>query len=79
MLYLTCTTITSEDLAHYGVSPAKDSVICGLWNNDIYIYLSDGMQSNAAEKTPRRIILLCLFFFWCGTYVDKFLCFINNL
>lgn len=38
-----------------------------------------GMQSNAAEKTPRRIILLCLFFFWCGTYVDKFLCFINNL
>ena len=26
MLYLTCTTITSEDLAHYGVSRAKDSV-----------------------------------------------------
>ena len=24
MLYLTCTTITSVDLAHYGVSPAKD-------------------------------------------------------
>ena len=31
MLYLTCTTITSEDLAHYGVSRAKDwvSVKCG--------------------------------------------------
>ena len=31
MLYLTCTTITSVDLAHYGVSPAKDwvSVDCG--------------------------------------------------
>ena len=26
MLYLTCTTISSVDLAHYGVSRAKDSV-----------------------------------------------------
>ena len=31
MLYLTCTTITSVDLAHYGVSRAKDwvTVDCG--------------------------------------------------
>ena len=31
MLYLTCTTITSVELAHYGVSRAKDwvSVDCG--------------------------------------------------
>ena len=31
MLYLTCTTITSVDLPHYGVSHAKDwvSVDCG--------------------------------------------------
>ena len=31
MLYLTCTTTTSVDLAHYGVSRAKDwvSVDCG--------------------------------------------------
>ena len=31
MLYLTCTTITSVDLPHYGVSRAKDwvSVGCG--------------------------------------------------
>ena len=31
MLYLTCTTITSIDLAHYGVSRARDwvSVKCG--------------------------------------------------
>ena len=31
MLYLTCTTITSVDLAHYGVSRAQDwvSVDCG--------------------------------------------------
>ena len=35
MLYPTCTTITSVDLAHYGVSRAKDwvSVDCGTsWN-----------------------------------------------
>ena len=31
MLYLTCTIITSVDLAHYGISRAKDwvSVDCG--------------------------------------------------
>ena len=31
MLFLTCTTITSVNLAHYGVSRAKDwvSVDCG--------------------------------------------------
>ena len=31
MLYLTCTTINSVDLAHYGVSRAKDrvSMDCG--------------------------------------------------
>ena len=31
MLYLTCTTITSLDIAHYGVSHTKDwvSVDCG--------------------------------------------------
>ena len=35
MLYLTCTTITSEDLAHYGVSRAKDwvSMDCGTTQN----------------------------------------------
>ena len=34
MLYLTCTTITSVDLAHYRVSRAKDwaSVDCGTIN-----------------------------------------------
>ena len=34
MLYLTCTTVTSVDLAHYGVFHAKDliSVDCGtIW------------------------------------------------
>ena len=40
MLYLTCTTITSIDLAHYGVSRAKDwvSVKCGTISIIIRIY-----------------------------------------
>ena len=35
MLYLTCTTITSVDLAHYGVTRGKDllSVDCGTMQN----------------------------------------------
>ena len=33
MLYLTCTMISSVDLAHYLVSRAKDRVIYGLWYN----------------------------------------------
>ena len=39
MLYLTCTTITSVDLAHYGVSHAKDwvSLDCGTMSSvDIF-------------------------------------------
>ena len=36
MLYFTCTTISSVDLAQYGVSRAKDwvSLICGTMAND---------------------------------------------
>ena len=35
MLYLTCTMISSVDLAHYGVSCAKDwvSVDCGTFTD----------------------------------------------
>ena len=42
MLYLTCTTITSEDLAHNGVSHAKDwvSVDCGT-----ILYIGDMMPA----------------------------------
>ena len=38
MLYLTCTTITSIDLAHYAASRAKDwvSVKCG---TNIYVIM----------------------------------------
>ena len=44
MLYLTCTTITSVDLAHYGVSRAKDwvSVKCGTirFRKKVHIYVA---------------------------------------
>ena len=36
MLYLTCTTITSVDLAHYGVSRAKDWVSIDCVTKTIY-------------------------------------------
>ena len=47
MLYLTCTTITSVDLAHYGVSRAKDwvSVYCGTM-----IFNAIGKKNNAIGK-----------------------------
>ena len=46
MLYLTCITITSVDLAHYGVSRAKDwaSVDCGT----NYIY--DGFKGSVPPQ-----------------------------
>ena len=35
MLYLTCTMISSVDLASDGVSRAKDLGICGLWYKSV--------------------------------------------
>ena len=51
MLYLTCTTITSVDLAHYGVSRAKDwvSVYCGttsIFTYFLVLYLTRITQNN---------------------------------
>ena len=48
MLYLTCTTITSVDLAQYGVSRAKDwvSVDCGT-NEFITLLHRDFVELNA--------------------------------
>ena len=63
MLYLTCTTITSVDLAHYGVSHAKDwvSVDCGTKDNYYYVCLlrykyfvrdvSDKLHTITSENT----------------------------
>ena len=47
MLYLTCTTITSVDLAHYGVSRANDwvSVDCGTIMFDLIIGLETSFGS----------------------------------
>ena len=39
MLYLTCTMISRVDLAHYGVSCAKDSVSMDCATNTLYLLL----------------------------------------
>ena len=40
-LYLTCTTITSVDIAHYGVSRSNDwvSVVCGTKYSNCMVYI----------------------------------------
>ena len=50
-LTCTCTTITSVDLAHYGVSRAKDrvSVDCGTLSHEFFPLRAD----------PRVLLLLC--------------------
>ena len=52
MFYLTCTTITSVDLAHYGVYRAKDwvSVNCGT-NAVTLILISMVPLNNMPNKT----------------------------
>ena len=52
MLYLTCTTITSVDLAHYGVPRAKDlvSVDCGT------IWMMVGQEPIALAVGAGRVI-----------------------
>ena len=56
MLYLTCTIITSIDLAHYGVSRAKDwvSVKCGTKRrNDSGLAESELEQSDELKVNLR--------------------------
>ena len=75
MLYLTCTTITSVDLAHYGVSRAKDwvSVDCGTITN---LFL--GGQKKKRKKKPVDSITIALrsqryrvrYPVWTHTFVD---------
>ena len=60
MLYLTCITITSVDLAHYGVSRAKDwvSVDCG--TNYIYDGFKGSVPHSLHIHTNQIILLLTL-------------------
>ena len=61
MFYLTCTTITSVDLAHYGVARAKDwvSVDCGTTsNNDIWGSLIWRDAEHICMIYPRWILRL---------------------
>ena len=57
MLYLTCTTITSVDLAHYGVSRAKDrvSVDCGTIPNIRQYFLL--LQCNKKQENHSNLNL----------------------
>ena len=59
MLYLTCTTITSVDLAHYGVSRAKDWVSVAGWlvvlgltalSDSISVYSGPSPKEREKEK-----------------------------
>ena len=55
MLYLTCTMISSVDLAHYGVSRAKDwvSADCGIISHKIIFPVSK--ISSRRQITPFKI------------------------
>ena len=46
MLYLTCTTITSVDLVHYGVSRAKDWVSVGCGTMSFVVNVPLGFKSS---------------------------------
>ena len=62
MLYLTCTTITSVDLAYYIVSHAKDwvSVDCGTK----FIYVSRNKLH--VSKYTKLFFFFFFFFLWGG-------------
>ena len=70
MLYLTCTTITSVDLAHYGVSRAKDwvSVDCGTNYNILLVlkllgedgfHIEDDKMRKSAKLWMELQCLIC--------------------
>ena len=62
MLYLTCTTITSVDLAHYGVSRAKDLVFvdCGTIDKTSRFfkatYICNGEKNNTCIPQVKRCL-----------------------
>ena len=60
-LYLTCTTITSVDLAHYGVSRAKDwvSVDCGTISLVCIDFCHLAISANYHGFLRWKIISLC--------------------
>ena len=53
MLYLTCTTITSVDLTHYGVSRAKDW-ISGDCGSTIYITVCERQRYRSASAISQH-------------------------
>ena len=77
MLYLTCTTITSVDLAHYGVSRAKDWVSgdCGTmskcmlsrereWDKHPPERLKSIEQGSSRSKKPTSMIIKFVYYYY---------------
>ena len=62
MLYLTCTIISSVDLAHYGVFCAKDrvSVDCGTISFDVKVFVQTLMKIRYSD--PLNILGTVFFF-----------------
>ena len=63
MLFLTCTTITSEYLAHYGVSRAKDwvSVDCGTMRKG---EMEQQKNTNAGKCQSNLHVAFLCYLFW---------------
>ena len=63
MLYLTCTTITSVDLAYYGVSRAKD------WVSVIVVQANDNLSipTYHGPQVQIQLLLLLLLLYCCFT------------
>ena len=67
MLYLTCTTVTSVDLAHYGVFRAKDWVYvdCGTNSFELLFAINAAgvVPSGSHETFPRTSTKMQLIYF----------------
>ena len=74
MLYLTCTTITSIDLAHYGVSRAKDwvSVKCGTMLLGRFLFKDHTCaRSRKKKKNAIYAFTTCLVFVSVLRYFER--------
>ena len=59
MLCLTCTTISSVDLASYGVSPAKNwvSVDCGIVCHIVFLFIRPSKTGRIMSCPPSVCLL----------------------
>ena len=75
MLYLTCTTITSVDLAHYGVSHAKDWVYvdCGTKTYSLLVHIKSIFFPCKSFSTKEAVFLTLFFYLFYLIYVFTYL------